>query len=93
MIVINWLWSKKGVEPQRGAVGRLAPQGLFSLLSDTLQACLPRDDPVLSRMGPPTSTINQENTQQPHPEVRMFDGVSSSAQVFSSSQVTLACVK
>ena len=50
-----------GAEAMKGVAYWLAAQGLLSLLSHTTQDQLPRVGTTHWRLGPPTSSLNQEN--------------------------------
>ena len=51
-----------------GITYRLAPQGLFTLLSYTIQDFLRRCGTTHSGLGPPTLIINQENAPEACPQ-------------------------
>jgi hypothetical protein len=93
-------WGKSGQElrqeliqrPWRNTAYRLAPHGLLSLLSYTIQDHQPRDGTPHSELSPLPLTTNQENDPEVWPQVHLVREDIFSIEI-PPFKMTLACVQ
>lgn len=67
--------NKSGTDARRGAAYWLAAHGLLGLLSYKSQGYQPTCDTIHNRLGPPTSTIDQDNITQACLQVSLNRGI------------------